>query len=88
MARKPARAKAQTPPPAKSNREKIVEAFLALLADKPIEEIGFGDIAGHAGVALSECRAEFGSVIAILGAHLKETDRKVLAAVHYERMRA
>ena len=79
MARKPARETSQTPPPAKSNREKIIEAFLALLADKPIEDIGFGDIAGRAGVALSECRAAFGSTIAVLGAHLKETDRRVLA---------
>jgi AcrR family transcriptional regulator len=81
MARKPARDKTQLPPSAKSNREKIIEAFLALLADKPIEDIGFGDIAGRAGVALSECRAEFGSTIAVLGAHLKDTDRKVLDGI-------
>jgi AcrR family transcriptional regulator len=78
MARKAHRTP-QLPPPTMSNREKIIEAFLALLADKPIEEIGFGDIAGRAGVSLSECRAEFGSTIAVLGAHLKEIDRKVLA---------
>ena len=79
MARKPGREKSQTPKPAKSNREKIIEAFMALLAEKPIEEIGFGDIAARAGVALTECRAEFGSVMAVLAAHMKEIDRKVLA---------
>lgn len=84
MARKPGREKSHTPPPAKSNREKIIEAFLALLAEKPIEKIGFGDIAGRAGVALSECRAAFGSTIAVLGAHLKETDRKVLDGIDAE----
>lgn len=78
MARKAQRTP-QLPPPTMSNREKIIEAFLALLADKPIEAIGFGDIAARAGVSLSECRAEFGSTIAVLGAHLKEIDRKVLA---------
>lgn len=79
MARKPAREKSQLPPPAKSSREKIMEAFLALLKEKPFEAIGFSEIAGRSGVTLSECRGEFGSTIAVLGAHLKEIDRKVLA---------
>jgi AcrR family transcriptional regulator len=83
MARKPGRTP-QLPPPAKSNREKIVEAFLALLAEKPIEDVGFGDIAGRAGVSLSQCRGEFGSTIAVLGAHLKDTDRKVLDGIDAE----
>lgn len=79
MARKPAREKAQKPPPTATNRERIVEAFMALLAEKPIEQIGFGDIAARAGLSLTECRAEFGSVMGVLAAFLKETDRKVLA---------
>lgn len=79
MARKPTRETPQLPPHGKSNRERIIEGFMALLAEKPVEEIGFGDIAGRAGVALTECRAEFGSVMAVLSAFMKETDRKVLA---------
>ena len=79
MARKPAREKSQTPPPAASNRERIMEAFMALLAEKPIEQVGFGDIAARAGISLTECRAEFGSVMAVLAAQLKEIDRQVLA---------
>ncbi len=60
-------------------RDKIVAAFLALLAEKPFEEIGFADIAGRAGVSLTQLRGEFASTLAMLAAHIKATDRAVLA---------
>ncbi len=62
-----------------SERDKIVAAFLALLAEKPFEEIGFADIAGRAGVSLTQLRGEFASTLAMLAAHIKATDRAVLA---------
>src|SRR5262245_31875598 len=65
--------------PEKSNRERIIEAFMALLAEKSIERIGFAEIAKRAGVSLADLRGEFGSTIAILAAFLKDLDRKVLA---------
>jgi AcrR family transcriptional regulator len=52
---------------------------MGLLAVRPIEEIGFADIAARAGVSLAELRDEFNSVLAILAAHIKAIDRKVLA---------
>jgi AcrR family transcriptional regulator len=67
------------PAPTKSNREKIVETFMALLAEQPFEKIGFGDISARCRLSLADCRAEFGSTLAVLAAHIKETDRKVLA---------
>jgi AcrR family transcriptional regulator len=86
MARKPPRsekpapkAAPSAPPPARTDRERIVAAFMALLAEKRFEEIGFGDISARAGVSLSTARGEFGSTLAILAAHSKELDRKVLA---------
>ena len=86
MARKPQRsAKAAPkrapalPPPSGSDREKIIAAFMALLAEKRFEQIGFGDISARAGVSLATARAEFGSTLSILAAHMKELDRKVLA---------
>jgi AcrR family transcriptional regulator len=79
MARKPQRETPQLPPPSRTDREKIVEAFMALLAERPFEEIGFGDIAARAGLTLAQCRNEFSSTIAVLAAHIKEVDRKVLA---------
>jgi AcrR family transcriptional regulator len=67
------------PAPTKSNREKIVETFMALLAEQPFEKIGFGDISARCRLSLADCRAEFGSTLAVLAAHIKELDRKVLA---------
>jgi len=88
MARKPARkaagkstraAAARSPAAPTSERDKIVAAFLTLLADQPFEAIGLADIAGQAGVSLVQLRDEFSSTLAILAAHIKATDRAVLA---------
>jgi AcrR family transcriptional regulator len=80
MARTPRR---QAPPKqgASSERDRVIEAFLALLADKPMEEVGFGEIAARAGVSLAQLRAQFGSRLAILAAHIKEVDRQVLGSI-------
>src|SRR5262247_657068 len=69
----------QLPPPSKSNREKIVEAFMALLAEKPFEKIGFAEIAARCGLSLADCRNEFASTIGVVAAHIKDVDHKVLA---------
>jgi AcrR family transcriptional regulator len=76
MARRPERERTE---PAKTDREKIIAALMALLAEQSIEQIGFGAIAVRAGVTLADCRAEFGSVQTVLAAHMKENDRQVLA---------
>jgi AcrR family transcriptional regulator len=85
MARKsrsPAGASAgAAPPPLGTPRERILEAFMALLAEQPIERIGLADIAARASVSLSDLRGEFASPLAIFGAHVKELDRKVLAEI-------
>jgi AcrR family transcriptional regulator len=84
MARRPARKSRakSTPGPAAptTGRDKIVTALLALLADKPFEAIGLADVAAQAGVSLAVLREEFSSTLAILAAHVKATDRAVLAA--------
>jgi AcrR family transcriptional regulator len=86
MARKPARkpaartASSQAKNDRNSNgRDLIVAAFMALLAEKPIERIGFAEIAAGAGVSLAELRGRYGSTLAILAAQMKEIDRQVLA---------
>jgi AcrR family transcriptional regulator len=63
-----------------TNRQTIIDALLTLLADRPIERIGLDDIAKTAGVSLADLRGEFSSVVAIMAAHMKDVDRKVLAA--------
>jgi AcrR family transcriptional regulator len=91
MARKPARKSARpaaTQESSKSSasstpagsRDKVVAAFLELLAERHFEEIGLSDIAARAGVSLAQLRDEFASTLAILAAHIKATDRAVLAA--------
>ena len=82
MARKPKRQrKAPTAPPPRgtSDRDKAVDALMALLAEHPFEDIGLAEAAGRAGRKLSQLRAEFGSTLAIVGAHIKDIDRAVLA---------
>src|ERR1700720_3450751 len=75
MARSPAR---ESSGPVKTNREKIIDALMELLAEERIEDIGFGAIARRAGLTLADCRAEFRSVLAVLAAYTKEVDRQVL----------
>ena len=80
MARRPARERVTKPiDPALPDREKIIAAFMALLAERRFEEIEYSEIAARAGVSLATLRSEFGSKIAILAAHAKEIDRKVLS---------
>src|SRR5690242_3367714 len=85
MARRPKSRPARRPaarPAARangSNRDRIVAAFMELLAEEPVEKIELAAIAKRAGVSLSELRSEFNSPLAILGAHVKAIDRAVLA---------
>jgi AcrR family transcriptional regulator len=85
MARKPAREKstasaASDSPglPPGSDRDRIVAALLALLAEKSFEDIDLSEIAARAGVSLGAMRAEFRSTLAIYAAHVKAIDRAVL----------
>jgi AcrR family transcriptional regulator len=78
-ARRPARAEASTPtPPTGSDRERIVAAFVALLAEKRFERIDLSEVAARANVSLGTMRAEFSSTLAIYAAHVKAIDRAVL----------
>jgi AcrR family transcriptional regulator len=88
MARRPARkagksarrasTRAAASDPA-GTRDKIVAAFLALLADKNFEAVSLADVAVGADVSLEQLRGEFPSTLAILAAHMKAVDRVVLA---------
>jgi AcrR family transcriptional regulator len=88
MARRPARkpaarsqrsATANRPSAPATDRDKIIAALLALLADKSFEAISLADIAGRAGVSLAQLRDQFPSTLAIVAAQVKATDRAVLA---------
>jgi AcrR family transcriptional regulator len=86
MARRPARRPSGQPrtedgshSPPLSDRDKIIEAFFALLAEQPFEDIGYAELAARAGVPLATLRGEFGSKLPIVAAYIKAIDRKVLA---------
>jgi AcrR family transcriptional regulator len=64
-----------------SARDKIISAMLELLAEESFESIGLSDIAKRASVSLAQLRQEFSSTLAIIAAHIKDTDHKVLAGV-------
>jgi AcrR family transcriptional regulator len=72
-------AKSQSTSGQRPERERVIASFMGQLAEKPIEEIGFAEIAKGARVSLAELRGMFGSRLAILAAHAKEIDRRVLA---------
>jgi len=62
-----------------ATRDRVIAAFLALLAEKSIEGIGFAEIAERAGASLADVRGEFDSTLAIYAAHVKDVDRRVLS---------
>lgn len=68
-----------TTPRGTSDREKAIDALMALLSEHSFERIGLAEVAGKAGIKLSQLRSEFGSTLAILAAHIKDIDRIVLA---------
>lgn len=77
-----AKPKAARPAPTRgtTNRDKAIDALMALLAEQSFDQIGLAEIAGQAGLSLSELRAEFSSTLAILAAQSKKIDRVVLSA--------
>ena len=86
MTRRPARRPPERPRtengshnPPRTERERIIEAFFALLAEQSFEDIGYADLAARAGVPLATLRGEFGAKLPIVAAYLKAIDRKVLA---------
>jgi len=81
MARKPKRQRKApaASPRGTSDRDKAVDALMVLLAEQSFEDIGLAEVAGRAGLKLSQLRSEFGSTLAIVGAHVKDIDRAVLA---------
>ena len=62
-------------------RDPIVAAFIAIMAEKRFEDIGFAEIARRAGVSLSELRGKHASKIEMLAAYMREVDRAVLDGI-------
>ena len=65
--------------PAASPRDRVIDAFMALVAERGLVKTGLADIAEAAEVSLAELRAEFPGKLAILAAFAKRIDEVVLA---------
>jgi len=76
--KRPTKAKVEVMPRSGSDRDKAIASLMELLAEQPFEDIGLAEVAGRAGIKLSQLRSEFGSTLAILGAHIKQIDGAVL----------
>jgi AcrR family transcriptional regulator len=61
-----------------TNRAKAIAALMSLLGERSFEQIGLAEVAGRAGLKLSQLRAEFGSTLAIYAAYVRDIDRIVL----------
>ena len=61
-----------------SDRDKAISGLMELLAEQSFEDIGLAEVAGRAGIKLSQLRSEFGSTLAVLGAFTKQIDNAVL----------
>jgi AcrR family transcriptional regulator len=61
-----------------TNRAKAIAAFMSLLGERSFEQIGLAEVAGRAGLKLSQLRGEFGSTLAIYAAYVRDIDRIVL----------
>jgi len=81
MVRRPT---SQTQPSGDFDRQKIIDAFLFLLAERRYEEIGLGDLAARSGLPLHRVRAEFDSLLSVLASFLEDVDKKVLAGTDAE----
>jgi AcrR family transcriptional regulator len=77
--KKQSKAPTAATPRGTTDRDKAIDALMSLLAEQFFEQIGLAEVAGRAGIKLSQLRSEFGSTLAILGAHIKDIDRAVLA---------
>lgn len=71
-------AKASKTASAPSSRDTIIQALMALMAEKPPTRIGLAEIADKAGVSLAQLRGEFGSWFDIFSAYVKSVDTAVL----------
>lgn len=65
-------------PRAADPRARIVEALMALLAERRWEDVSIADVAAHAGVTLSQFRDAFPSKGAVLAGLARMIDRQVL----------
>lgn len=62
-------------------RDRIVEALLALAAERPFEAVTLAALAERAGVSLAEIRESYDGRLAVLADYIRQIDERVLAGI-------
>jgi AcrR family transcriptional regulator len=62
-------------------RDKVVDALLALAAERPFEEVTLAALAERAGVTLAEIRESYDGRLAVLADYIRQVDERVLAGI-------
>lgn len=65
-------------------RDKILDALMALAAERPWEEVTLEALAERAGVTLASLRAAYDGRLAVLADYVRSVDEKVLAGIDPE----
>ncbi len=65
--------------PVADPRDRVIDAFMTLVGERGLVDVGLADIAEAADVSLAELRGEFAGKLAILAAFSKRIDEAVLA---------
>ncbi len=67
--------------PKPKTRDRVVEALMALAAERPFEEVTLQALAERAGVTLAALRESYDSRVAVLAKYVRQVDERVLAGV-------
>ena len=70
--------------PRRTNPDRVIDAALALAADRPWRRVSLSDIAGEAGIRLDQLHALFRSKAAILDAFTARIDAQVMRGTDEE----
>ncbi len=62
-------------------RDRIVEALLALAAERPFEDVTLPALAERAGISLAEIRESYDGRLAVLADYVRRVDERVLAGI-------
>jgi hypothetical protein len=61
----------------RNEQTRLMAALMGALVEQTIKEFGSGGVGSGAGASLAQLRKEFGDAIAVLTAHVRQTDRLI-----------
>ena len=67
--------------PKPKSRDKVVEALLALAAERPFEEVTLTALAKRAGLTLADIRETYDGRLSVLADYIRQVDERVLGGI-------